>query len=153
MSFLSGCCLLVLLGAVFADVTMRNLFNNPLIWATDLTELTMGLMAFAAMPLLALRLKHIGIDLLPLAETSVAMHVLNLVVSIFTGGVFLVLVWQFRVFALRTGRTGEFMPQLGLYWTYIWWALCVLAAVTVIAALIAALGQLARILRAAGWVS
>jgi TRAP-type transport system small permease protein len=150
LSFLSGCCLLVLLAVVFADVMMRNLFNSPLIWATDLTELGMGVMAFAAMPLLALRLRHIGIDLLPLAEKSFAMHLVNFVVSIFTGGVFLVLAWQFRVFALRTARTGEFLPQLGLHWTYVWWTLCVLAAVTVAASLVPALQQLRLMARSIG---
>lgn len=150
LSFLAGCCLLVLLAVVFADVMMRNLFNNPLIWATDLTELGMGFMAFAAMPLLSLRLRHIGIDLLPLAEHSFGLHLVNLVVCVFTGGVFLVVAWQFRVFALRTARTGEFLPQLGLQWTYVWWALCVLAFVTVAASLIAALVQARNLIRATG---
>jgi hypothetical protein len=120
-----------------------------------MTELGMGFMAFAAMPLLSLRLRHIGIDLLPLAEHSFGMHLVNLVVCIFTGGVFtggvfLVVAWQFRVFALRTARTGEFLPQLGLQWTYVWWALGVLAFVTVAASLIAALVQARNLIRATG---
>lgn len=153
LSVWSGLCLMVLMGVVFLDVLMRNLFNQPFIWGTDMIELSMGLMAFGALPLLSLKLRHINIELLPVAEGSATWHAINAVVSLLTAGTFLLVAWQFQVFAERTGRSGEIMAQLELRWTYIWWALLALALLTVVVSLYTAVREGLLSLQAAGGAS
>jgi TRAP-type C4-dicarboxylate transport system permease small subunit len=132
---------------VFFDVMMRNLFNRPFIWGTDVTELSMGLMAFGAFPLLALRLGHINIELLPIKADSSLGRGISVLISLLTAVVFLGIAWQFQVFADRTGRTSEIMAQLGLRWTVIWWVLLVFALLTVACALYVVIKQTVLLVR------
>lgn len=148
-----GVCLFVLMCVVFLDVVMRNLFNKPFIWGTDMIELSMGMMAFGALPLLSLKLGHINVELLPVAEVSALWHLINTLVSALTAGVFMLVAWQFQVFAQRTGGTGEIMAQLELRWTYIWSALLALALLTVAVSIYVAIREGIRAIRAMSVVS
>ncbi|MCC0054554.1 MAG: TRAP transporter small permease [Rhodobiaceae bacterium] len=136
-----GVILFCLMAVVFTDVLLRNIFNAPLPWGTEMTELLMGAMAFGSFPLIALNLGHICVELLQLSEDSVFARVINIVASLMTAAVFFILTQQVQVFAERTGRSGEILPQLGLNWEWVWWTIFGFSILTIICALIAAIQQ------------
>ncbi|MGE0584616.1 MAG: TRAP transporter small permease [Flavobacteriaceae bacterium] len=133
-----GIALFCLMTIVFTDVFLRNLFNAPLPWGTEMTELLMAAMAFGSFPLIALNLGHICVELLQVSEDSVFARVINIIASLMTAAVFYILTLQVQVFAERTARSGEILPQLGLNWSWVWWTLFVFSIITIIASLIAA---------------
>ncbi len=47
-----------------ADVAMRYLFNNPLVWANELTEICMGIMVPASVAYCSYKGAHVSVDLL-----------------------------------------------------------------------------------------
>ena len=58
--------LFALMAIVVVDVAGRNLFNRPLPWGTEVLEVLLAAMVFALYPLLALRSRHITVDLIEL---------------------------------------------------------------------------------------
>lgn len=140
----AGLCLVGLMGVVVVDVLLCNLFNAPLSWGSEMTELSMGAMAFAAFPLLAWRMQHVTVELLPVVPGSVTARLITIVVALATAAVFAVMAWQFEAFARRTGRSGKILAQRGPRWTWVWWAVFRFAVLT--AALIALLGAVGLVL-------
>ncbi|MDP6269462.1 MAG: TRAP transporter small permease, partial [Alphaproteobacteria bacterium] len=61
---LAALAMLALALITFIDVWARYAFNAPIPGAYELTELTMGVMIFAALPVITWRGSHITIDLL-----------------------------------------------------------------------------------------
>lgn len=47
-----------------ADVAMRYLFNNPLVWSHELTEICMGIMVPASVTYCSYKGAHVSVDLL-----------------------------------------------------------------------------------------
>lgn len=65
-SSLGGCCgflLIGLVGLTVADVIGRYVFSAPLAGAFELTELMLGALVFAALPLTTLAGEHVEIDM------------------------------------------------------------------------------------------
>ena len=62
-AWLSAACLFVLMLLTFADVIMRSLFSAPLGSSAEVTQIFMGIIVFAALPLAAVREEHIVVDL------------------------------------------------------------------------------------------
>lgn len=141
LSAWAGLCLVVLMTVVFMDVLLRNLFNAPLSWGSEITELSMGAMAFAAFPLLAWRMRHITVELFPVRPGSVPERLIAFVVALATAAVFAAMAWQFEVFARRAGRSGEMLAQLGLRWNWVWWAVFGFAVLTAALSVLVALTQ------------
>jgi len=56
--------LFILMGITVVDVIGRYVFNQPLAGSSELTEIVLGLIIFAAFPLLCRRNDHIAVDLL-----------------------------------------------------------------------------------------
>jgi len=56
--------LFILMGVTVVDVIGRYVFNQPLAGSSELTEIILGLMIFAAFPLLCRNNEHIAVDLL-----------------------------------------------------------------------------------------
>jgi len=56
--------LFLLMGVTVVDVIGRYVFNQPLAGSSELTEIILGLMIFAAFPLLCRNNEHIAVDLL-----------------------------------------------------------------------------------------
>ncbi|WP_108483009.1 TRAP transporter small permease [Oceaniglobus ichthyenteri] len=59
---LTSFCILVLMGVSFADVILRSL-NRPIRGAYEITEIAVGAMVFAALPLVTLRREHVQVTL------------------------------------------------------------------------------------------
>lgn len=133
-----GVTLFALMCVILVDVVLRNLFNAPLAAGTEIAELLMGAMGFGTLPLLALRMTHITVDLLQIRHNGPVHRLIGVVTSLSTAGIFAILVQRMHLMTARTARSGEVMPQLGLSWTWIWWMLLVLCALTVLVSLVAA---------------
>lgn len=133
-------CALMLL--IVGDVLLRNLAHRPLLWGTELTELLMGTLSFAAFVPLALRMGHIAVELLPMRPGSRAARAVAAAGALGGAAVFGLIAWQARHQALRSGRNGETMAQLGLSLSWVWWAVFVLSLVVVLASLMAAVDGL-----------
>lgn len=59
---LTAFCILVLMGVSFADVILRSM-NRPIRGAYEITEIAVGAMVFAALPLVTLRREHVQVTL------------------------------------------------------------------------------------------
>lgn len=59
--------LLVMMMLVFIDVVLRNVFNSPLPWGTELLEVVLAGMIFLVYPVLAGSHGHITVDLIPVS--------------------------------------------------------------------------------------
>lgn len=134
-----GVSLFALMTVVLVDVVLRNFLNAPLSAGTEITEVLMGALGFGALPLLALNLSHISVDLLPMRHGSPAHRTVGVVTSLLTAAIFWILADRMYAMIARTARSGEVMPQLALSCSWIWMLLCILSALTVVAALVAAL--------------
>jgi len=134
-----GVTLFALMAVVLVDVILRNILNAPLSAGTEITEVLMGALGFGALPLLALNLSHISVDLLPVRYGSLFHRLIGVVTSLLTTGLFWLLTVRMYAMVARSARTGEVLPQLGLSWSWIWMLLCGLSALTVLASLVAAL--------------
>lgn len=56
--------LMVMMLLTSADVAMRYLFNSPLVWANELTEICMGIMVPASVAYCSFKGAHVSVDLL-----------------------------------------------------------------------------------------
>jgi TRAP-type transport system small permease protein len=101
---------LALVGMVLltcVDVIGRYVLNRPLTGAFELSEMAMGALVFASLPLVTLRRQHVTVDLLDLvvpgrwrtAQDALA----NLVAALCVG----VVAWRLLVKAAEMMRTGE----------------------------------------------
>jgi TRAP-type transport system small permease protein len=89
------------------DVVGRYLLNRPLTGAFELSELTMGALVFASLPLVTLRRQHVTVDLLDWlvpGSWRTAQDALAALVSAFCVGV---VAWRLWVKALEMMRSGE----------------------------------------------
>ncbi len=106
---LFGIMLLMLL-----DVAGRYLFNSPVPGAAEIIELAMGVLVFAALPLVTAANEHIRLDYLSQAVRGRAQALTNaLVTSISAGGMGL-LAWRIADKALTVARYGDTTPFLRL---------------------------------------
>jgi TRAP-type C4-dicarboxylate transport system permease small subunit len=94
LSYMVGLLLLFLMIVTCIDVAGRYGFNAPLHGANEITELTMGVLIFAALPLVTLRSEHITISLLdPLFKGRVKI-IQQLLVQLISALVLGVMSWR-----------------------------------------------------------
>lgn len=129
--------LLLMMMVVFTDVVLRNVFNNPLPWGTELLELVLAGMIFLIYPVLASSHGHITVDLIPVPPwvQSVQRLLGALLGVLLFGLVSGCLVRQ----TIRAAEFDEKTAMLNLPIAWILGALAVFAAATCIAFLAAAL--------------
>lgn len=136
MEAIGAVSLLILMVTVFVDVVGRNLFNSPLPWGTELSEMVLALMIFAIYPLLALSFGHITVDLIPVRPS---LHVVQRVLSSVIGAVvFALIAWSIGRQAIRAADYGEATPLLNVPLSWILGGVAILAAISTLAFLLAA---------------
>jgi TRAP-type C4-dicarboxylate transport system permease small subunit len=123
MFAMSGASLIFLMLLVVTDVLLRDIFNAPLRAGTVLTQLSMGLMAFAAIPMLTIRAGNISVELFKLNERSFAALLQKVAGTLMAIVLYSILALQIQVFALRTARSGENLGDLALGKTWVWWVM------------------------------
>ncbi|WP_238367140.1 TRAP transporter small permease [Mesobacterium pallidum] len=144
---LSAAALVFLMLLVVVDVGMRDFLHRPLLAGTELTELAMGFMAFAAVPLLTLRGKHINVELFRTAPGTLANSLQRIVENGIGLVIYGVMIAQIKVFADRTARSGENLSELGLGMTWVWWGMFVFTVLLLLACLVVIVDEIIAIAR------
>jgi TRAP-type C4-dicarboxylate transport system permease small subunit len=78
----------------FCDVAGRYLFNAPVYFTIELTQLFMGLIVFLGLALTTLRRGHVTVDVLVTMLPPRARRLTDLLASICTMGVLALITWQ-----------------------------------------------------------
>lgn len=103
----SSLVLFALMVMTCVDVIGRELLNDPLDGATELTQLMLGIVVFAVLPTVSLREEHVSVDLLdiwfPERLIGTRQAVLNFVMAAIMG----VLAWRVWISAERTADYGD----------------------------------------------
>lgn len=132
--------LLVLMAIVFVDVVVRNLFNSPLPWGTEVLEVVLGAMVFVLYPVLALRQGHIVVDLVPVPRVArTAQRVLAGAVG---AALFGIIAWACGRQALRAAGYGDASAILGIPTAWVLGAVAALSALSAVVFVVQAMGWL-----------
>lgn len=105
LELVSSAVLFILMGLTCVDVVGRYVFNSPLHGGTELTEIGLAVMVFAAMPVVTWRGGHIVVDLLDRFLGSVIVKVLALFAALVISTSLYFLAW--RIFELGERSIGR----------------------------------------------
>lgn len=137
---LAGLILMGLMVLTFADVLARSFLNAPIPAATEVTELLLVTIVFAALPAISLRGEHISVDLLDALIPQKIIRLRDICVQLACG---CLLVWPGLTIwhhGVRSLGYGERTLHLGLPLGYVTLATAVLVLIS--AALMVARGLL-----------
>ena len=101
---------LALVGMVLltcVDVIGRYVLNRPLTGAFELSEMAMGALVFASLPLVTLRRQQVTVDLLDWLLPATWRTVQDAVANLIAAACTLVVAWRLWVKAEEMMRTGE----------------------------------------------
>ncbi|MEM7430086.1 MAG: TRAP transporter small permease [Pseudomonadota bacterium] len=132
-SLLAAAVLFALMMMTFFDVILRSTINDPIESATELTRLFMGIMVFAALPVISWRGEHIVVDLFDPLFGETAARIRDAIVNLACGGL---LFWPaIRVWALaeRAKNYGDVTEYLNIPQFYIAYFIAVSTFVTAVA--------------------
>jgi TRAP-type C4-dicarboxylate transport system permease small subunit len=96
----------------FLDVCGRNLFNHPLVGASELTELMLASVIFFMLPMVAFHNKHIVIDLVDAVSPPRFVAFLNVVAALTSAAFFFLIGWQIFVLAQKAMDYADATPSL-----------------------------------------
>lgn len=122
--------LFALMVVVVIDVTGRYVFNAPLPGGFELVKLGMGVLAFAALPLVTLRDRHITVDLVSAALPPAMQGLQRASVQVMSIAVLCGLSWRLWAEGGKLARWGETTATLGLPMAPLAYAMAVLTAIT-----------------------
>jgi TRAP-type C4-dicarboxylate transport system permease small subunit len=88
-------------------VNGRYFFNAPVRAAFQLTEFAMGLVIFAALPILCAREKHVTIDLFARLFTGRAARIRAALINAFSTVVMAVIAWRLLLLGHRYAEMGD----------------------------------------------
>jgi len=140
-SYLTAALLLLAALLTFFDVIGRNVFNSPVPGSTELTELAMVGMTFLLYPQVALRQKHITVDIFDAYTGVIVRRVQQLFAGALGAALYAALGWRLWKLAVRTAGYGDVTPVLKLPLAYAYHfmsVMCWLAAAAFLATAIAA---------------
>lgn len=114
LEMVSSAVLFILMALTCVDVIGRYLFNSPLHGGTELTEIGLAVMVFAAMPVITWRGGHIVVDLLDRFLGSVLVKVLSLFAALVISTSMYFLAWRIFELGERSIRRGVVTEFLGM---------------------------------------
>jgi TRAP-type C4-dicarboxylate transport system permease small subunit len=138
LGIIAGAMIMAMMVVTTIDVIGRDLFNRPLLGAFEVTEILMGLMIFAGMPLATAARDHITVNfvesVLPPRALCVQAAATDVICALIAG----VMAW--RMFLRGSGliEANEATLVLGVPRGLIAWGMSVLLAATSVTFLIAA---------------
>lgn len=106
--------LVVLALLTLVDVIGRNLLNQPLPGATEVTELLLAAMTFLFYPRLAWRHLHITVDLFDWFRGPARQRLHRIFAGLLGAVVFGALAWRLGLLSVRAAGYGDVTPQLGI---------------------------------------
>ena len=114
---LGGCCaalLAGLAGLTVVDVVGRYVFNAPLSGAFELTQLMLGALVFAALPLTTIAGEHVEVDMLYGLSPAPARRAMRLLGALVSAAALWVIAWRLAVHAQRLAVDGTMTNALSL---------------------------------------
>ncbi len=114
LEIVSGALLVSLMMVTGIDVIGRYLLNKPLTGAFELTELLLGALVFASLPLVSRAGGHVDVDLLVNSIPGRVRHVLNVLVGVLCATVLLFFAWRLWVLGVRQFADGAHSESLGV---------------------------------------
>ena len=116
---LAALLLLALVGVTAIDVVGRYLLNAPLAGAFELTELMLGALVFAALPLVSRLGGHVEVDLLVAVLPGPLTRALGAVAAALSALVLGYFAWRLVVLAADQWQEGARSVSLGVpYWPF-----------------------------------
>jgi len=107
LGLLAAATLFFMMCVTFADVLMRKVLPGTFPAADELTKLSLGVLIFAALPLIAARREHLVISLFdnafPRAMNRIRLIVIDVASAILLG----VLAWRLALTAIRFGEYAD----------------------------------------------
>lgn len=111
--------LLALIAVTAVDVVGRYLLNAPLSGAFEMTELILGALVFAALPLVSRSGSHVEVDLLVGVLPTRVNHRLGLAAAAISAAVLVYFAWQLGRLGLNQLHEGSRSVSLGVpYWPF-----------------------------------
>jgi len=110
----SSVVLFILMTLTCVDVVGRYLFNSPLHGGTELTEIGLAVMVFAAMPVVTWRGGHIVVDLLDRFLGSKLVKVLSVLAAVVISSSLYFLAWRILELGERSIKRGVVTEFLGM---------------------------------------
>ncbi|QDL94269.1 TRAP transporter small permease (plasmid) [Paroceanicella profunda] len=148
LAALSTVLILALTLVTCVDVVGRYWFNAPLPGAFELTELMLGALVFAALPLTTRDGGHVEVDLVGMLMGARGGAVLTAFGNVFAALVLAVFAWRLGVEALRLGEDGSVTNALRLPMAPVAWFAafaCLLSAAAAVARAGAAMSHKERL--------
>lgn len=136
--------LCVMMFITFFDVLGRQIFGRPVDGATEMTEICLMLITFLMLPFVALREKHIRVDLLEGFYGRLLFALQSLTGNILGAGIFALLSYRLWIVGSRSISYGDITPSLEIPVGYLFWTMSALSALTALAFLGAAILRLTR---------
>lgn len=96
------------------DVVGRYMFNAPLTGAFELTQVLLGALVFAALPLTTARGEHVEVDLLMHVLPKRTQRVLGVFAGFVSGLVLLAFAWRLWIVAAEQVEIGARTSSLGI---------------------------------------
>jgi len=128
----SAMALFVLMLITVVDVVGRGLFNAPLPGGIELTELTLAILAFLAYPGIAIRRRHIVVDLFDNVVGTLVKRVQVGLTSILGGMVFGIIAWRLWIQGIRAISEGDSTGTLGIHIGYMFCWMSVMSLITAV---------------------
>lgn len=136
---MSAVLLFVLMLLTLIDVVGRNLFKQPVLGASELTEILLAMVIFLMLPHVALRRQHIAIDLIENVVGPRVLLVLDVLAALLSAAMFFLIAWQSWVLATKAIGYGDSTATLSIPVGPILYVISVLAALVGTASLAAVL--------------
>lgn len=117
-AWVSAAALFFLMAMTFADVISRSVFSAPFGFSAELTELSMAVIVFSALPLATLKDGHIEVDLLDRLYSPRMAAVRDTLVDLLCCAALAYPAWRVWQLGLRSKSYGEVTEILRLpqYW-------------------------------------
>ena len=103
----AGGVLLGLLGLVLFDVVMRYALRLPFLGAYEMSELTMVLIVFLALPYCAATGGHVAVDVLSPILDRPGLRGLTAVIHLAGAALMAIIAWQATLYAIGSSQRGE----------------------------------------------
>lgn len=133
--------LFAMMVVTFVDVVGRYVFARPLTGAFELTEVLLGLLIFAGLPIVTWRRAHVAVDLVTSRLPGRPRALLARLAAVVTAGVLALIAWRLGVTASDLTAYGDATVFLGIPLGPVAGAMAALAAVAALLAVIRAVGR------------
>jgi len=127
--------LFLMMVLAFVDVVGRYVFNAPVHGAYEITQIMMGILTFAALPLVTVRQEHISVSLIDGILSSRARWIQQIIVLLAAGSTFAFLAWVIGGLAVQTHRYGDVTMQAHIPLAPFRYFMCAMAAGSLVAVL------------------